>query len=182
MTLKEYFLLIRIWLIVWILDIAGLVQSYLFNIPYLKRFPREVWIGSFILFLLIGNISAFHKLRVRRDDLTEKLNTRERIEKTLENLAKLREKGVAIRHEGRRISPDYINSWVENAGEWRKKVFNELKKISHSEAIVFNTLDIFPRLNLNKDIPVEIHHQMSMLATETHSLRQIIQRWQEYIS
>jgi hypothetical protein len=181
-SLKEYFSFIWRWLLLWVVDGVGLVQDYLFDIPILKRVPREVWWITFIAFLLLGNFRVFHKIRLARDELRDKLDTKQGIGKVLEKLAKLRERGVALRHEGKDVPSDVTDPWVKKADSWRKEVFRELKKVSRSEAIVFNTLDLFPMLAFDGGVRIEIHHQMSMLAAETSNLRKVIQRWQEFIA
>ena len=73
-TLREYFSALGKWLWVLVADVLGIVQDQLLDIPVLRALPLDGWLGLFILFLIAANVSAFHKVRLQRDNLRQQLD------------------------------------------------------------------------------------------------------------
>lgn len=176
-TLKEYLRALGKWLWVLIVDIIGIIQDLLFDIPYIKRLPIEVWIFLFLLFIIIANIHAFHKLRIQRDTLILQLENKEMLRGLLRVLAQLRTEGVALRNKGMSLSQeDNLGAWIDQYRNWKDRVISEIEKLSPAQAELFRTRDWVEIRPFSEEVPRDVKLFVNMLSDELKDLKTLIER------
>ena len=124
-----------------------------------------IWVGgsAFVLGFILAQYIVFLKKSSAYNKLKAKLITAEQIENILTELGKLREEGVALRNEGRRLKQEKkVRGWIEKAKRWNKNVLSEIEKLSPSEAAIFSILDwvTFPTIGESLSFEHDLHLRM----------------------
>jgi hypothetical protein len=95
----------------------------------------------------------------------------------------LRERGVALRHEGAKLSDtDEIDGWQSRVNEWRSQAIKQLSRLSPAEVGFFKTLDFFQAPDYKHVSDADQRHQVRMLFTETHRIEAACLRWQGFLA
>jgi len=170
-------------LVPWILfAIFDLVGSSL-DFPILREFsPTELAILVFTI-ILVGAFLAYRGARNEAKRLHSMLDRREVIAGVLASLAQMRDRGVALRHEGKRLRAKLAKEdWTKSIYQWRDLVSWELARLSSTEVALFHTLDWFDAPPFKGVRDRRIRHEMRMLFAETHIILAASLRWQVHLA
>ena len=148
-SLREFTSLLfrRGWnLVVIIIDLIGvllIIDSYTIRfIPPGLSVPSWVWFVVVIVSTLVASFLVFHYKNAAYHTLQEKLIEASEIERSLSNLASLREEGVSLRNDGMQLTGDTEQAeWATKADEWNKRVETEVGSLSKAEAGIYRILD-----------------------------------------
>ncbi len=177
LTLPEYIRLLGRWLWLLIADLLGIIQDLLFEFPLVSRLPNGFWVAAFIVFFILANIHAFHKLRLQRDKLAEVLDDRDKINQTLSQLARLRTEGVALRNQAMSLEGEKaVSQWFGVYKSWQDRVMVQISNLSPAQAEIFRTLDLVKIRDLPGDLSKELQDYINMLSDETANLKVLIDK------
>ena len=167
------------WIIFALFDFAG---SRL-NFPILRDFSPMELIGFVFVIILVGAFLAYRRARNETKRLRQSLDRREVIAAVLTNVAQMRDQGVALRHEGKRLRGKAAKEdWTKRIYEWRDLVSWELARLSSTEVALFHTLDWFDAPPFTAVRDRRIRHEMRMLFAETHIMLAASLRWQVHLA
>ena len=174
----EYFRALLPWILFCLFDLVGARL----NFPVLRDFT-DLELALFIfLILMLGSFSAFHRVRSQRETARRALDRRDAIAQALATLAHLRDDGVALRHQGKRVrTKPQKKDWTIKIYKWRDDVSWELAALSPTEVALFHTLDSFDAPEFRNVRDKIVRHEMQMLFAETHRIRGTSLRWQTFL-
>ncbi|MBA7526431.1 hypothetical protein ES705_18593 [subsurface metagenome] len=164
--MKKYIMAVFRWW--WAIAVSVFVAAIQLFLYFKNANIIFLWIGisALVLGLILAQYIVFRKKSSAYNKLKAKLITAEQIETILTELGKLRESGVALRNEGRRLKQEeQVRGWIEKAESWNKNVLSEIEKLSPSEAAIFSILDwvTFPTtvepLNFEHDLHLRMFSQ-----------------------
>jgi hypothetical protein len=130
------------WFAVWILDVVfGLVAGFLdvFNVV---NIPQIVWITSLAIGFFLAPAYAFHRMRIFRDELDEKLHNRTAVIAILNQLAELRASGVSLRNTGMDpLTGAELDDWHTAVDKWHVDLRKKANELAEFEKGLLATLN-----------------------------------------
>lgn len=150
-------------------------SGYALNILPDVVIPVWVWVGLAILGVFVAQFLAYRDLRNR---LIKQVITPNQIEEVLTRLARLREKGGALRFTGLELKDiNEVPRWKGQVMTWRKQVEPEIVKLSPSEATIFRTggivdIELFKKKALNDEHAVFLE----VITQDIENIRKLVER------
>jgi hypothetical protein len=126
-------------------------------------------LAIFVLGLLYGTFYAYHKLRIKRDELQFALTGSEPI---LTELGDLRGELIDHWNKGMQLlTPTAVDPWITRTQELDKEIETKLKEVSTSMASVYSKLGPVPEQRYKAALNDKHNHYLKLTyARERHLL------------
>jgi len=127
------------------------------------------------VFMMPGTVSEINR---EQEEVIKTLSVKEPPE--IEKLGKLRTKGVALKHTGKKIKDEAtLDGWIEEVQKWEWSVRRQIKILSPGEAEFFHTLDEWSRPRGKYSYAIDKKHKkfLSIHDERLKRLAEIIKRF-----
>ena len=173
--LKEYVVKV---VVLWfaILSAFSLVIHFIIKFWLEKDIPIEYWIILVVVGIILAQAWSYYKIAGRQIP-------GDKIEQYLENISELREEGVNelqnVNINTIRTAEDFEKFQTEFV-EWRGRLISEIKKVSPSQASIFQVLGTYQPVTMNGyegNVKKELTKMLGIITEYTKRIKEFVDRF-----
>ena len=143
--------------------------------------PKPLFLVVILAAFVWANFSAYHNMRIEKEELKTQLSDREGREQKAKILGNLLRDGRILYANGAQIDdvgPEYA-AWIKAGGEWYERARNIIRsKLSDHEAEIFIDISTYRDPSVFAGRSMEYNSYMRGIAARNYNLKRLLEQYQ----